>query len=121
MARDAFSFAHFPMLCGVIAYAVAVEAAIVHPAAPLGDAERLALALGLFLFVGGLAVALWRASCSIRISRVAVSVVTALAVYLVADLGAWVSLSIAFGGVMAVALLEEHLAERIKAAPSGRR
>ena len=116
MARDAFSFAHFPMLCGVIAYAVAVEAAIAHPADPLGDAERLALALGLFLFVGGLAVALWRASCSIRISRVAVSVVTALAVYLVAGLGAWVSLSIAFGGVMAVALLEEHLAERLEAA-----
>lgn len=115
MARDAFSFAHFPLLCGVIAYAVAVEAAVANPLDPLADPERLALALGLFFFVGGLAVALWRASCSVRKSRVLVSVVTALAVYLVPGVSAVVSLSLAFGGVAVVAVLEERLAERLKA------
>lgn len=35
MARDAFSLMHFPMVCGIIAYAAAVEHALSHPAAPL--------------------------------------------------------------------------------------
>jgi low temperature requirement protein LtrA len=31
MARDAFSLIHFPLLCGVIAYAAVVEAVVSHP------------------------------------------------------------------------------------------
>jgi low temperature requirement protein LtrA len=115
LARDAFSFAHFPMLCGIIAYAVAIEAAVDHPGDPLGDPERIALAAGLLLFVGGLAVALGRSSCSIRGSRVVVSIVTAAAVFMVANVTAAVSLGIAFTGVAVVAILEERLAERLQA------
>jgi low temperature requirement protein LtrA len=115
MARDAFSFAHFPMLCGVIAYAVAIEGAIGHPADALATPQRISLAAGLLLFVGGLAVALGRASCTVRTSRVVVAVVTAAAVYFFADVPAAVSLGIAFAGVATVALLEERLAERLKA------
>jgi len=113
MARDAFSFAHFPMLCGVIAYAVAIEAAVAHPSDPLGTEARVALALGLLLFMGGLAVAYWRASCQIKTSRIVVSAVTALAVYLLADVTAVVSLGVAFAGVAIVAFFEERQAERL--------
>ncbi len=113
MARDAFSLAHFPMLCGVIAYAVAIEAAVAHPSDPLGTEARVALALGLLLFMGGLAVAYWRASCEVKTSRVVVSVVTALGVFLLADVTAVVSLGVAFAGVAVVAFLEERQAERL--------
>jgi low temperature requirement protein LtrA len=115
LARDAFSFAHFPMLCGVIAYAVAIHGAVGHPEDPLGYGERIALASGLLLFVGGLAVALGRSSCSIRKSRVMVAGVTAVAVLMITNVGAAVSLSLAFAGVLTVAVLEERLAERMLA------
>jgi low temperature requirement protein LtrA len=60
MARDVFSVIHFPMLCGVIAFAVAAEEALARPGAPLAPSVRGALAAGVLLFVGGGAVALWR-------------------------------------------------------------
>ena len=47
MARDVFSLIHFPMMCGVIAYAASVEVAVAHPDQPLPLAARVALAVGL--------------------------------------------------------------------------
>ena len=117
LARDAFSLAHFPMLCGVIAYAIAIEEAVAHPSDPLTDTARLALALGLLFFVGGLAFALWRARLEVRVGRIVVTVVTSGAVYIVADVSAAVSLGIAFSGVAAVAFLEERTAERMQIGP----
>ena len=113
IARDSFSFGHFPMLCGVIAYATAIEAAVAHPTDPLGNAERLALALGLLLFVGGLAFALMRASCSVKWTRVGVTAATAIAIYFLTGVPATVSLGVAFAGVVIVAFLEERQAERM--------
>jgi len=113
LARDAFSFGHFPILCGIIAYAVAVEGAVAHPGDPLGTPERIALGTALVLYVGGLALALWRADCGIRVSRVFVALVTAVAVYELADVPAAVSLAVALAGVVIVAVLEERLAHRL--------
>jgi len=50
------------MLCGIVAFAVGVEAAAAHPGEALFPGARLALAAGFLLFVGGTAVALWRAA-----------------------------------------------------------
>ena len=119
LARDAFSLGHFPMLCGIIAYAIAIEEAVAHPTDPLSGGARFALALGLFAFVGGLAFALWRASCRIRVGRILVTVVTSVTVYLLTNVAAVVSLAVAFAGVATVALLEERTAERLRAAPAG--
>jgi low temperature requirement protein LtrA len=112
-ARDAFSFGHFPILCGIIAYAVAVEGAVAHPSEPIGTPERIALALGLLLYVGGLALALWRADRGIRLSRVFVALITAALVYALAGVPAPVSLGVALAGVVIVAALEERLAQRL--------
>ena len=118
LARDAYSLGHFPMLCGVIAYAIAIEESVAHPSDPLTTEARLALAMGLFFFVGGLAFALWRAHCRMKYGRLIVTVVTAAAVYLVVDVAAVVSLGIAFAGVVVVAVLEEWTAERLRADPA---
>lgn len=83
LARDVFSLLHFPMICGVIAYAVAVEEAIAHPSEPLTLAARLALAAGLFLFVGGMAAAVWRAKGLILWKRLGLAAGTAGAIVLV--------------------------------------
>lgn len=82
MARDVFSVIHFPLLCGVIAFAVAAEQALAHPGAPLPLSVRGALAAGGVLFVGGAAAALWRATGKPHPSRWVLALAGAAAVLL---------------------------------------
>lgn len=105
MARDAFSLLHFPLVCGVIAYAVAVEQAVAHPGEPLALEARMALALGLLLFLGGMAAAVRRATGRLLGKRLLVAGATA-GVVVAADVLPVASLSIACAGVVAVAALE---------------
>ena len=51
LARDLFTFGHFPIVAGLIAYAVAVEHVVHHPTATLPATERalLACAIGLLM------------------------------------------------------------------------
>lgn len=114
MARDAFTLAHFPMLCGVIAYAVGLEDALAHPSDPLSAEGRLAIALGLMLFVGGTAIAMWRATCGNPTQRVVISGAAALGVYLAAGIPPAGTLGIAFAGVGIIAFLDERGAERLR-------
>jgi low temperature requirement protein LtrA len=107
MARDAFSLLHFPMLCGLIAYAAAVEEVILHPADPLPLEARVILAVGLVLFVGGLALSIWRASGRLLVLRLAITLATAVIVVLVSGVAGWVSLAIAFVGLLVVVIAEE--------------
>ncbi|MHA2029428.1 MAG: low temperature requirement protein A [Candidatus Kariarchaeaceae archaeon] len=70
MTRDAFSLAHFPMVAGIIGFALAIEEAIAHPNESLSTEGSLALAIGLALFIGGTVLAVWRATGKILIQRV---------------------------------------------------
>jgi low temperature requirement protein LtrA len=108
MARDVFSLIHFPMLCGVIAYAVAIEEAIAHPGEPLPFEGRLALAVGLVLFVGGMAAAIWRATSRLLILRVVLIVVTAIAVVALAGVSPPITLALACAGVVIIVTLEQR-------------
>jgi low temperature requirement protein LtrA len=112
-ARDVYSLAHFPMLCGIVSYAVALEEAIAHPGEPLATSGRTALALGLLLFVGGTALAMWRATCGRPVARVAIIVVTATALLLLESEPAFASLSVALAGVALIAVLDERRAQRM--------
>lgn len=80
LARDIFSLAHFPMLCGIVAFAVGIEAAAAHPEEVLGRGVRIALASGFLMFVGGTALAIWRAIGRILWVRVLLAAGIALAV-----------------------------------------
>jgi len=113
MARDVFSLAHFPMLCGVVAFAVALEEAIAHPGDPLPDAGRYALATGILLFVGGTALAMWRATCGKPVSRVAIIVLTSVAILGLGGIPAYAALAVALAGVAVIAALDERRANRI--------
>jgi low temperature requirement protein LtrA len=81
MARDVFSVMHFPMLCGIIGMAAATEQALSHPDAPLAADVRAALGVGALLFIGGTALAMWRASGRLPLWRVLLSFVAAVMVY----------------------------------------
>ena len=109
MARDVFSLIHFPMLCGVIGYAVAIEEAVAHPGRPLPFEGRLALAIGLALFVGGMAVAVWRATRRLLLPRLILILGTAGLVMAVTGIAPLWTLAIALLGVVVISALEQQV------------
>lgn len=80
MARDAYSFWHFPLVCGIIAYAVGVEGIMAHPDEQVPLSVAIALASGVLLFVASTAGAMWRAAGTLLARRVVFVVVTIAAV-----------------------------------------
>jgi low temperature requirement protein LtrA len=58
LARDVFTYLHYPIVLGIIFYAVAAKTTLEHPHDPLSEAGRWALGLGIACFL--LAFALMR-------------------------------------------------------------
>ena len=106
MARDVFSLTHFPLLCGVIAIAAAVEEVLAHPSEPLPLLWRVTLAAGLTLFLGSTGVAVWRARARVLIPRLVLTLATAAIVVLGPD-GRIAVLLMALMGVVLIAVAEE--------------
>jgi low temperature requirement protein LtrA len=61
VARNMFSFGHFPIVFGLVLYAVAAKHTIAHPTEVLETADLAMLAGAVALFVGGLADLQWQA------------------------------------------------------------
>ena len=59
-ARDAFSFMHFAIICGIIGVAVGFEIILQHPQDLLSLPVALALIIGQVLFIGCSAASVWR-------------------------------------------------------------
>ena len=108
MARDVYSLLHFVMLLGVIAYAYAVEIALAHPGEPLSFDGRIALAAGLVLFVGGMAVAIWRATRKVLVARIVVILGTAVTILAFAGVSGSITLAVALAGVLLIAVIEQR-------------
>ena len=51
LARDAFSLAHFPLIGGIVGFAVAIEEIAAHPDEPAPAAVLASLGIGVALFV----------------------------------------------------------------------
>ena len=58
LARDAFSLAHFPLIAGIVGFAVAIEEIGAHPDEPASVAVLLSLGIGVSLFVASSALSL---------------------------------------------------------------
>lgn len=108
LARDAFSLGHFPMLLGVVGFAVALEEGVHHPGDPLAMGGRLALGVGVALFVGGMGVVLWRATGRVLATRFLLVVATAVAVALVPGPTVLTSLGIIAAALVFLAFLEHR-------------
>lgn len=104
-ARDTFSVLHFPMLCGIVAIAAAMEVALAHPDDPLATDIRAALAAGLVLFVAGTGAAMWRATGRVLAWRLAIAPAAAGAVFLVGT-EPWAAMSMLVAGLAAIAVIE---------------
>lgn len=108
LARDIYSLVHFPMLCGVILYAVALEEAIAHPAEALPFEGRLSLAVGLALFIGGMVVAVWRATHRLLLPRLTLTAATAILIVAATGVAPLLTLTIALVGVVIIVAIEER-------------
>ena len=108
MAGDVFSLAHFPMLFGVILYAFAIEEVVAHPHEALVLAGRIGLAVGLALFIGGMAYAVRRAAGKMLVARIVLILITGLALIFIPNVSGLVTLGIARGGIFVIAVVEQR-------------
>jgi low temperature requirement protein LtrA len=84
LARDAFSFAHFPLIGGIVGFAVAVEETVVHPDDPMTVPVLAALGVGVALFVASSALSLRTLGGPLLVARLAALAVMASALVVVA-------------------------------------
>ncbi len=107
VARDAFSFGHFPLVCGIVAFSVAVEEIVHHPDVAASGEVVASLGVGVALFVGTSAFVYWRTCGHVLGPRLAILVVTEAALLLVAAQDPiWLLATVALG-MLAIAVTEE--------------
>ena len=115
-ARDAFSFTHFPLICGIIGFAVAVEEILLHPERPAETAVIVSLVVGIGLFIGASALACWRITRRVLTARLAILVATLAVVGGLADADPVWPLSVVAAGLLAIVVVEEVTIHRESAA-----
>lgn len=77
LGRDAYSFLHFPLICGIIGMAVGFEKILNHPSEPLTAPVALALGGGVLLFLGSTA-AVWRSGKHPLVPRLIICLVSSI-------------------------------------------
>ena len=75
LARDVFTFFHYPIVLGIIFYAVAAKKTLEHPVDPLSDAGRWSLGLGVAMFLCAFALMRFRVLRRIAWERLGAAVV----------------------------------------------
>jgi low temperature requirement protein LtrA len=78
VARNVFTFGHFPIVFGLVLYAVAAKHAVAHPGEALGSGDLAMLAAAVASFVGGLLFLQWQALRLLAAERVVAIVGIAL-------------------------------------------
>ena len=106
--RDVYTWAHAPIVAGIILAAAALEEIALHPQDPVEAAFRLMLVSGLTLILVGLSAALWRAWRRVAVERVVGTIAIAAVVAWGAGLDGIVLLLIVVA-IMAFTLIVEHL------------
>ena len=107
-ARDAYSLGHFPLICGIIAFAVAAEEIVHHPDEAAGSSVIAALAVGVALFVGASAFAGWRTTGAVLVPRLALTALAIGGVVAVGDAHPFWPLAVVAVGLFAVVVIEER-------------
>ncbi len=86
VARDAFSLSHFPLILGIIGFAVAIEEIVAHPDEPAKAVVVAALGAGVALFVGFSAVSYWLLHRRVLVARAVALIVMSVGLVIVAPL-----------------------------------
>jgi low temperature requirement protein LtrA len=95
LARDVFTYFHYPIVLGIIFYAVAAKKTLEHPVDPLPDAGRWALGLGIAIFLCGFALMRFRVVRRVAWERIAAAAVALLVAVALDGADAIVTLGVA--------------------------
>jgi low temperature requirement protein LtrA len=106
LARDAFSLAHFPLVGGIVGFAVALEEIGLHPEDPAPPAVLAALGVGVALFVASSALSLRLLAGPALVPRLAILAAMLVALVLVAPMAPVWPLSVVAVALLAIALAE---------------
>ncbi len=98
LARDVYTFLHYPIVLGIVFLAVAAKKTLSAPAEPLSDGGRAALALGLALFMAGFVLIRLRVVQAIAWERIGAAVAVCALVVLLDDADALVLLTLSVVG-----------------------
>ncbi len=108
LARDVYTYAHAPIVAGIILIAVALEEMALHPDEPAHTPFRFMGAAGVALFFGGIALAVHRAFRAIAKERlVAIVAIALLLGFGSAIIGVWLITLIAL--ILFLTLVAEHI------------
>lgn len=108
IARDVFTLGHLPMVAGIVLFAVGVEEALVHPGSAVPVFGRLAMGLGLLLFLAAFMVGR-PASTGVRLGlRMGAGVAAALAMLLLPGLAGTALIAVLTGVLAVVAVAESR-------------
>ena len=115
-ARDVYTYAHAPIVAGIILAAVAMEEMALHPSDPLPAAFRAMGAAGLVLYFGGVGIGVFRAFGAFARERFVAVIAIGLLMLLGSDVDG-VILLVSIDAILLVTLVLEHL--RIEGRPGG--
>jgi low temperature requirement protein LtrA len=97
LARDVFTFFHYPVVLGIILYAVAAKKTLEKPLDPLSEAGRWALGLGIAIFLSGFVLMRFRVLRRIAWERVAAALVAVVLAVALDRADAIVTLGVVIG------------------------
>lgn len=117
-ARDVYTYAHYPMIAGVILAAAGLEEITLHPSDPVPTAYRWMLFAGLAGYLGSVVIGIARAFRVVALERVGAIAVLAAVVALASDLDGVVLLVIADAVLLAM-LVVEHLRVEVRYRATG--
>jgi len=115
LARDVFSYFHYPIVLGIVFFAVAAKKTLAHPADPLSDAGRAALGLGIAIFLTGFVLARYRALRRVACERGIAAVVALLLALLLDDVDALALLEIVVGVLIVATGIERTRLRELRA------
>jgi low temperature requirement protein LtrA len=101
LARDVFTLSHYPMVLGIIFFAVAAKKTVAAPGEPLSGAGRFALGAGLAVFLLGFAAGRFRIVRHVAYERLAAAGACVVAVVAFADLDGLALMAIVVGCLVA--------------------
>jgi low temperature requirement protein LtrA len=101
LARDVFTLCHYPIVLGIILFAVAAKKTVAHPTDPLSGTGRFALAGGIAMFLIGFALGRYRIVRHVAYERVAAAVAGIVVVLVFPDLDGLALMAIVVGVLVA--------------------
>lgn len=117
-ARDLYTYAHIPIVAGIIAAAAALEEITLHPKDALPFEFRVMMFVGLALFFGGVLIAIYQAFRVVARERLVGGALTVALLLIGADLDGVTLVVLLDLLILVVLIVENRRVERIRAAPA---